>query len=372
MKILFVNAHIGKGGGQAIQTSLIIKELSKDHDVKLLTLKHKLNLVQPPCDIIYAGKFSFPFGFYHLYKGLKKIEQDYDIVVALDAYFSLPIVSLSKKPKVIRLGTDPVQELKFRNKRFYLMFYKLIFKHALKKYSAIVFNNKTLKNKYKEFNPYYVQNGYDLKKFNLESKDESRVRLNLPKNKLILLYTGKIIPTKNLEILFKTLSRLDDILLVLVGNKNEENHGLKYYNYLTRKYYNHLSKVKFVDELPNDEILYYLNAADIFVFPSIFEGSPNSVWEAMGSKRPVVCFDIPPHREIIKNKQTGFLFKTEDELVNYIKLLQNNKKLRDQIGNNAKQEMVKLHNINQTKNAYIKILKKVIYENNKKTGNGKK
>ncbi|MEM4245071.1 MAG: glycosyltransferase family 4 protein [Candidatus Nanoarchaeia archaeon] len=321
MKILFVNAHIGKGGGQAIQSTQLIKEIGKNHEVKLLTLKHKLNLVTPPKDTEYVGRFHFPLGIYYLYKRLKKINKKYDIIVALDPYFSLPIVSLIKKPKIIRLGIDPIEDLKIRNKKIFLVIYRLIFKSLLKKYSAVICNNRILKEKYKNFNTYFIPNGYDISKFNTESKVKSRKRLNLPNNKFILLYTGKIIPRKNLELLFKSLGQLNDIKLVIVGNKNEEHYGTAYFDYLVKKYNSVLNKVIFVDEQPPDKITYFLNAADIFVFPSLLEGSPNSVLEAMGSKLPVLCLNTPEHKEIIKHKSTGILFKNEDHIVRYVNLL---------------------------------------------------
>lgn len=357
MKILFVNAHIGKGGGQAIQTSAIIRELSKKHKVKLLTLKHHLDLVEPPCEIEYAGKFRFPIGLFSLYRKMKLIEDEFDVVFALDAYFSLPVVSLSKKPKFIRLGMNPIEDLKLKKKRIISFLYKPLFNHSLKKYSGIIFNSKNLKDKFGQFNSYYVKNGYNIKKFNPESKISSRRRFFLPENKIILLYTGKIIQTKNVEAIFKSLSKLDDdFFLVLVGNKNEENFGDNYYRKLITKYSNVMDRVKFVDEVSNDEIPYYLNAADIFVFPSLFEGSPSSVLEAMGSGLPVICSDIPPHRELIKHNKSGLLFNNGKDMTIHLNHLKRDKKFMKKLGNNAKKFVKANHDIKNTGDNYLKII----------------
>lgn len=50
-----------------------------------------------------------------------------------------------------------------------------------------------------------------------------------------------------------------------------------------------------------------LRASDIFVLPSLFEGLPLSIMEAMAAGKPVIASDIGGVRELIKNGETGIL-----------------------------------------------------------------
>jgi glycosyltransferase involved in cell wall biosynthesis len=51
--------------------------------------------------------------------------------------------------------------------------------------------------------------------------------------------------------------------------------------------------------LPQDQIPLYMNAADVLVMASIFEGSPNAVKEAMATNLPVITVDVGDAAELI-------------------------------------------------------------------------
>jgi glycosyltransferase involved in cell wall biosynthesis len=61
-----------------------------------------------------------------------------------------------------------------------------------------------------------------------------------------------------------------------------------------------------------DDIPELLHLADLFVFPSYYEGHPGSLVEAMLAARPIVASDIPVHREAIVDKETGCLVSTRN------------------------------------------------------------
>jgi glycosyltransferase involved in cell wall biosynthesis len=56
-----------------------------------------------------------------------------------------------------------------------------------------------------------------------------------------------------------------------------------------------------------------LAAADLLAFPSLFEGFPGAVVEAMGLALPVVAADIPPVRELVRPGETGLLVAPEND-----------------------------------------------------------
>lgn len=56
----------------------------------------------------------------------------------------------------------------------------------------------------------------------------------------------------------------------------------------------------------------WLAASDIFVLPSLSEGMPGALIEAMAAGIPCVATDIPGNRELVQHKQTGLLFPPEN------------------------------------------------------------
>jgi glycosyltransferase involved in cell wall biosynthesis len=56
-----------------------------------------------------------------------------------------------------------------------------------------------------------------------------------------------------------------------------------------------------------DDIPSLLALADVFVFPSYYEGHPGALLEAMFAARPIVASNIAVHREFIRQNETGIL-----------------------------------------------------------------
>jgi glycosyltransferase involved in cell wall biosynthesis len=54
-----------------------------------------------------------------------------------------------------------------------------------------------------------------------------------------------------------------------------------------------------------------LRAADVFAFPSHYEGFPGALVEALATGLPVVASDIPMHREAIRSGDNGLLFPVD-------------------------------------------------------------
>ena len=104
-----------------------------------------------------------------------------------------------------------------------------------------------------------------------------------------------------------------------------------------------------------NEVKYYLKACDIFVFPSLKEGSPNSVLEAMAAGKPVLCSDITPHREIIEQGKNGIIFKNLAELNNSVEKLSGNPKFISELGKAAQRYVRTHHNIRDSAAQYIKL-----------------
>lgn len=112
------------------------------------------------------------------------------------------------------------------------------------------------------------------------------------------------------------------------------------------------NKIAFLDFVENIDS--FLDTIDIFVLPSLHEGSANILIEAMAKAKPVVAFNISSIPEIIMHGENGFLveFGNIQQLTDYVCKLVENIELRKRMGErayyhisekfNAKQQFEKL------------------------------
>ncbi|MGG7036350.1 MAG: glycosyltransferase family 4 protein, partial [Flavobacterium sp.] len=73
-----------------------------------------------------------------------------------------------------------------------------------------------------------------------------------------------------------------------------------------------------------------LKMADIFVFPSRFEGLPGVLIEAEASGLPIICTDLPMMREVVSVNKNALVFELDNEqqLANAIEKLVTDKSVR--------------------------------------------
>jgi glycosyltransferase involved in cell wall biosynthesis len=71
-------------------------------------------------------------------------------------------------------------------------------------------------------------------------------------------------------------------------------------------------EARFVGYLSPEQALGHVAAADALVLPSLSEGRPTVVLEAMAAGKPVLATDIPGTRELVEDGATGYLFPPQD------------------------------------------------------------
>jgi len=95
--------------------------------------------------------------------------------------------------------------------------------------------------------------------------------------------------------------------------------------------------VRFMGQVPHDNVVTYLNAGDVYVSPSLSDGTSACLLEAMVSKLPVVVTDIPGNREWVRDGWSGYLVPVKDakSLEEKIVLLLKDQDLRQRLSINA-------------------------------------
>lgn len=164
---------------------------------------------------------------------------------------------------------------------------------------------------------YYVPGvGIDTKKFALDpgskrmKREAIRSELGIPADATVLLSVGEVNENKNHCVVIEALSKLQEknVHYVICGRGElEESHkALARQRGLQGRV--HLTGYR------NDVADFY-QAADIFVFPSLREGLPVAVMEAMASGLPVICSAIRGCVDLIEDGESGSLAKLDIESI---------------------------------------------------------
>jgi glycosyltransferase involved in cell wall biosynthesis len=105
-----------------------------------------------------------------------------------------------------------------------------------------------------------------------------------------------------------------------------------------------------------------LAAMDIFVFPSLWEGLPNALIEAMAASKTIIATDIPPIREIFNTEKIGILIPARDSnaIASSIELLLYDKTLAETFGKSAQERAFSHFNINTTVDKYTTLFENII------------
>lgn len=101
-----------------------------------------------------------------------------------------------------------------------------------------------------------------------------------------------------------------------------------------------------------------MRGADIFCMPSMYEGFPISLGEAMSIGLPVIgikeCLAV---NDLIKDKETGLLcHNNPEDIANKLKMLMSNVELRIKLGTAAHSEM-KQYDSNEVWDKWDKLIK---------------
>jgi glycosyltransferase involved in cell wall biosynthesis len=169
---------------------------------------------------------------------------------------------------------------------------------------AVVANSQGLKDLGNKFAPKkqidIIHNGVNPQKFTPQARDWSQPNL---------LFIGRVVYQKGLDLIFEALSGLMDLpwILTIVGDGPERDHLVALAQKLCIQ-----DRVQWVGWKHNHELVSYYQAATVFINPSRHEGMPNAVLEAMSMGLPVIATRIAGNEELVVPTETGFLISSED------------------------------------------------------------
>jgi glycosyltransferase involved in cell wall biosynthesis len=185
-----------------------------------------------------------------------------------------------------------------------------------------------------------IPNGIDTEKFNPKGNfADIRKEFSIKKGALVAGFVGRIVLAKGLEYLIDSIPYIKEecknikFLIIGEGSLVERLHEQAKEN----KVYDYIIFAGGRRDIPD-----ILSCIDVFVMPSIAEGLPNALLEAMAMGKPIIATEIGGIPEVIKNGVNGLLVPPRDPraLATAIKGLIGNDQLAAQMGQAARDLVV--------------------------------
>jgi glycosyltransferase involved in cell wall biosynthesis len=134
-----------------------------------------------------------------------------------------------------------------------------------------------------------IHNGVGVDKFVPINKAEARKRLNLPLDHRFVLWVGAAPQRKGLFTLMKAVKSLTNVTLLVAGFKGTN-----------------VSNTHFLGRVSEADLIAAYSAADLLVFPTVYEGFPVVPMEALSCVLPIVVSKESNMGEVITEGVHGF------------------------------------------------------------------
>jgi UDP-glucose:(heptosyl)LPS alpha-1,3-glucosyltransferase len=178
-----------------------------------------------------------------------------------------------------------------------------------------------------------IHNGVDLRKFHPDNKAlyraSIRERHSIAGDEPVALFVGSGFERKGVRFLLEALNLMEKPLTALIVGKG---HELPFNDMHRNK------RVVFCG--PRKDIRAYYAAADMFVFPTIYEPFGNVHLEAMASGLPVITTSLSGASEIIEDGKDGFVVPAPEDKVKIARAITTllDKSRRDEMSANARKK----------------------------------
>lgn len=179
--------------------------------------------------------------------------------------------------------------------------------------------------------------------------------LDLKKKENSILYIGRLNPIKNLKNLILSFKQLPNYSLTLIGSGNYEKeliHLVKSHNLSNR--------IEFLGRYPNYKLAEIINQYPVFILPSIYEGNPKALLEAMSCGVACIGSKTPGIEEIISDLDNGLLCNHDSKsIAKTIRKILEDDNLRLKIEKNARNFIIEKFSLESVIDKEISIYKKI-------------
>lgn len=326
----------------------------KGHDVRVLTLSSNSESKMVKTDYL-IGSFSVPF-YPDARQTLKfhdKIINDvvnwHPDIIHIQTEFSIGKISkkIAKLCNVPYINTSHTFYEDYTNyvipsKKIGRVLARRFVKKSYAHSDAIIAPTKKIEDlltSYQIKAPIHIiPTGIDLDRFKrkVSSAEKSKLKAkhNISPKAKILVSIGRVAKEKNLDEIINYLPSLvkkdPDIILLIGGDGPYKKNIEKLVKKLKMEKY-----VRFVGMIPPENTYKYYQLGDLFVCASTSETQGITYIEALACGLPLVCRYDKCLDGVIENEYNGYTYTKEDEYVNYIFKILNNKSLHKKMRENA-------------------------------------
>ena len=335
--IIFIIHKFTFGGAEKVAKNILEFWISEGRRVELITIEesdnnfykipkyinHKNIGINKPSKNIFSKIYKNIVVIYRLRSQIKSINASrvLSFLTRTNVQTILACINLGKKV-IISERNDTAQQ---RHMKLISILRRFLYRFA----DLVTANSKNSINDMKRYVPYsklvFIPNMVRIPN-KIAKPDKSKIIINV----------GRLVSQKHQDILIEAFVELFDrhkewyIKLLGEGDKRD------YLISLTKK--NKLNDNVIFCGLIHDPKPYYISAG-IFVLPSIYEGTPNALLEAMAYGLPCIISDtLPGALEIVNNGVNGLVFQSGNkiDLANKLQTLMNNPGLRKKLGLQAR------------------------------------
>lgn len=357
MRIIFFIDSLGTGGAEKSMVELA-KYLINDHNVTFLCLdqrdvSHEKEVLANNINIIYIKEKRFLSKLKFLVNYINDENPDIVHSVLVRSHILVRLSRIfNKKPAYIQSLVNTPYSLE-RRKDSKLPWYKFILAKHLDVLTAKFFPSyyhvitRSVLEHYKPL--YSIKNNF---KIIYRGRNENKFSEGLKNTKNFqIINVGRQEFAKGQILILQALNYLEkeynvrNIYLVILGFKGKYSNNLQ--DYIVANQLEDRVEIRgFVDDVEKQ-----LVKANVFVFPSYYEGLGGSLIEAFAAKLPCICSDIPVLREVVGVNE-GALFSPPGnykELAENIFKLYRDEDLRNKLGTHSYsrfQEAFKMKTIN--------------------------
>ena len=301
--ILQIAAHLTIGGAEKVARDIGMYANPEEYETHYVIFDEDIGdygreVIEKGCKIF---KFREPSEDYREYfRELKKLMAKYPYTaVHAHTMFSIGWVMLAAKQMNIPVRVSHAHSALIDGKSIVKSLYESVMRSLILAYSTdlVACGEKAGERLYgkkaykKRAN--LILNGINTEifRFSEEKRNTIRQQLNL-QDKFVIGHTGRLAEVKNqsflIELMPEILKKRDNAVLLLLGDGDDREMLEEKVGALNLK-----DKVIFAGSVCN--VHDYLNAMDVFAFPSLYEGMPLSILEVQANGIPCVISDtVPP------------------------------------------------------------------------------